>query len=122
MIKEELEEVISKEKELESKYSELRMLEDKVFKRFVESEYRIMREGLKNETSDLGLEVLEYRKMVNGIIDKIEDDNQRFILRERYINGRSWDDITEMMFYSKRRVYEIHKEGLESYKKIKDKG
>ena len=61
------------------------------------------------------LEAIRIRQKVFDVINHIPGD-QGVILYERYIDLKSWDDIASKVGYSKRHVYNIHKEALDSVK------
>lgn len=45
---------------------------------------------------------------VQFLIDSLEDFRERTVLNFRYINGYSWADIAEKLFYSEDYVKELH--------------
>lgn len=47
-------------------------------------------------------------------IDSIEDSTQRTVLRMRYLDGLSWEDISEKTHYSERWLRKLHGRGLSS--------
>lgn len=60
------------------------------------------------------LQVLKAKVM--GVIDEIEDDNLRMILKFRYINSMQFPDIADKMYASLATVYRWHREGLAQVK------
>ncbi len=48
------------------------------------------------------------------IIDKLSCITYRAILRDRYINRRSWKQISKLQHFSEPRLYELHREALEA--------
>jgi DNA-directed RNA polymerase specialized sigma subunit len=70
---------------------------------------------------DLNHKVFYYRyqkiKSCVNLYDKIEaldDEQEKRLIKYRYIRGYRWDDIAEKMGYSVRQVFNIHKRGLRS--------
>lgn len=55
----------------------------------------------------IGIEVEIYQT-----IDKLEDDAERLVLRERYIDGKKWEEIAEDIPCAIRTVYLIHGRAL----------
>ena len=67
------------------------------------------------ELKDAELEAIRIRQKVFDVIQTIPGD-QGVILYERYINLKSWEEVASTVGYSKRHVYNIHKEALDSVK------
>lgn len=47
------------------------------------------------------------------VINKLENQQYRAILRDRYINHLSWRKIAKLHNYSEARLYEMHRDALE---------
>lgn len=66
----------------------------------------------KNRVSD-ELEMLEAtEREVVKTIDSVEDKTLRTLLYERYINGKTWEQIAVLMNYTYRRVTQLHGKAL----------
>lgn len=52
---------------------------------------------------------------LNENINKVEDFNERMVLRYRYILNYTWEQISEKMGYSTRQVIRIHGEALKNF-------
>lgn len=52
---------------------------------------------------------------LNDKINKVEDFNERMVLRYRYILNYTWEQISEKMGYSSRQVIRIHGEALKNF-------
>ena len=52
------------------------------------------------------------RMDIEDVINTIEHDVCRMVLRERYVKLKDWDTIAESNAYSKAHVYDLHKKGL----------
>lgn len=61
-------------------------------------------------------ELLDLKMKISSEIDMIDKRVYRVLLRERYINSRSWNEISEQMCYDRIYVYEIHGKALEYFK------
>ena len=55
---------------------------------------------------------------IRKIIDQVDDEECRLLLRHRYIHFRKWDEIAEVLGKSRRRVLEIHAAALSKIQKI----
>lgn len=55
---------------------------------------------------------------VNSAIDKIQDADEKLILRKRYLNFEKWEQIAQDMNYSTQRIFQIHKKAMEAVCKI----
>lgn len=70
----------------------------------------------KNRVSD-ELETLEATdREIIGTIDKIMDGTLHTLLYERYINGKTWEQIAVQMNYTYRRVTQLHGKALNAVK------
>lgn len=61
-------------------------------------------------------ELCNFQIKLSGAIDKLENTNERAVLRLRYILNQTWEEIAEKMGYSLRQVTRIHGEALKSFK------
>lgn len=61
----------------------------------------------------LGIEVDIYMTL-----DRLQDDDERFVLRAYYIDGMQWDKIALKVPCAERTVYDIRLRGLKSLAKI----
>lgn len=61
----------------------------------------------------LGIEVDIYMTL-----DRLQDDDERFVLRAYYIDGMQWDQIALKVPCAERTVYDIRLRGLKSVAKI----
>ncbi|MFA0814915.1 MAG: DUF1492 domain-containing protein [Anaerofustis sp.] len=71
--------------------------------------------------------VTEIRKMVEAMervkkaVEAVEDKTMRMILEMRYLNFKTWEDISETMCYSERHIYRLHTQALQYVKVPKKK-
>lgn len=67
-----------------------------------------LEEDLNKEIDRLVDEV----RLAERLIDKLEDSRHRDVLKFRYLNGWSWETITDEMGYEKRYIFKLHGEAL----------
>lgn len=60
------------------------------------------------EADRLFREFTAARKRTEDLISSVPDPVQREVLTRRYIIGQRWEEITESMNYSLRRIYQLH--------------
>ena len=59
--------------------------------------------------------VNEYLSHLVGVeerIEKLENDDEKLVLRLRYINNKKWDEIAEIMNCTVSNIYKIHKRAI----------
>ena len=61
---------------------------------------------------------VDYTLKVSSELDYMADDKLRRLLRDRYINCKSWEQIAVDMGYVIRRVYQLHGEALQEFEKL----
>ena len=67
---------------------------------------------LENEvTADID-RLIDLKREIGGYIRELEDPRYRLILENRYLNNKSWEEVTEIFGYDKRWIYRIHNEAL----------
>lgn len=68
-----------------------------------------------NEAIDRRLDI---RAEINAAIERVQSDRQRALLRLRYIEGKKWDDIAELLHYDidGKKVFALHGHALLSLK------
>jgi len=49
------------------------------------------------------------------LIEELQDEWEKLILTERYINGRGWNQINKRIPYEQTRVFEIHGHALNNF-------
>lgn len=55
---------------------------------------------------------------LNENINRVEDFNERMVLRYRYILNYTWEHISEKMGYSIMNTYRIHKRAIENFNMV----
>lgn len=68
---------------------------------------------LEDQISEL---VAEYTN-VTRLINDLEDESEKLLLEYRYLNGKTWEDISELMGYDLRYIFKKHSNALERIKK-----
>ena len=58
--------------------------------------------------------VLKEKRAIEKEIDKVKNSTEAMLLRYRYIDGKEWEEISELLNYSERNIYYMHKKALDS--------
>lgn len=75
----------------------------------IETEERLER-TIKNLSEALTLRLM--------LIEELPDEWEKLVLTERYINGRSWNNVLRRIPYSKTQVFKLHGRALEHFWEI----
>ena len=70
---------------------------------------------LADKSSDIDLkidELVDFKIKMGNHINQLEDERHRVILREHYINGLSFCEISDILGYTERHLYRIHGDAL----------
>ena len=76
---------------------------------------------LADKSSDIDLkidELVDFKITMGNYINQLEDERHRVILREHYINGLSFLEISKNLGYTERHLYRIHGEALQKFQDI----
>lgn len=73
-----------------------------------------IKERLERTISNIS-EALTLRLM---LIEELPDEWEKLVLTERYINGRSWNNVLRRIPYSKTQVFKLHGRALEHFWEI----
>ena len=68
---------------------------------------------LKNDIDLHNIEIDRLRKEIEGVIDKVDDDNLKTLLRLRYLEFKKWEDIMYILNYSRANVFILHNKALD---------
>lgn len=60
--------------------------------------------------------LVDLRLQVYSVLECLENSNHQLVLRYRYVNGYTLEEIAEMMGSGQRSVYRWHKDGLAQIK------
>ena len=53
------------------------------------------------------------REGIETMIDSLKNGDVRNIFKSRYLDGQTWEDVSENCYISLAHVYRLHKKGLE---------
>lgn len=81
----------------------------KIIERIVELE-RVIKNDIES--------FLKLKLEIRNTIDSVCDNDEKLLLRQRYLNFSSWEDICQMMHVSSRTVHRIHAKALDSVDEI----
>lgn len=73
---------------------------------------------LKNDVDLHNIEIDRIRKEIEGVIDKINDDNLKTLLRLRYLEFKKWRTIEHILNYSEQHIHRLHNKALKEVNKI----
>ena len=76
---------------------------------------------LADKSIDINLkidELVDFKIEMGNYIDQLEDERHRVILRERYINGLSFCEISDILGYTERHLHRIHGEALLAFQSV----
>lgn len=76
-------------------------------------------DGLRALEADIDRRIEDYAALVReieGKIDAVEDQTCREVLRYRYLNGWSWQAISDRTHYSRDWLWRLHARALEAVK------
>ena len=65
--------------------------------------------------TDKQIQLIDYRFIIEDAIVTLESAD-RLLIRLRYIEGRSWDDVAGKMGYTTRRIWQMHNNTLKKLK------
>ena len=92
----------------------LQRLSEEVSEGGVEREGFLMYLQIKADVSSRLTRLLEMKRDISSLIDKIENSTYRTLLTLRYINGETMEKCAEIMDYEERHIYRIHKKAVEA--------
>jgi len=76
---------------------------------------------LADKSSDIDLkidELVDFKIAMGEHINQLEDERHRVILREHYINGLSFCEISDILGYTERHLHRIHGEALIAFQNV----
>ena len=73
---------------------------------------------IEAELISVKAEAWDIRREITRTIRKVENAECQEVLRERYIEGETWERIAEEMNYSVRQIHNIHGKALRAVEKI----
>lgn len=72
----------------------------------------------ENEINDLIDQYVDKKTEAGRMIDRIEDQNERRVLRRRYLRGMKWEDICVDMDYEWAQTHRYHAKALINFNMI----
>lgn len=72
--------------------------------------------NLEERINDKRIELMDKQSKITEAINSLDDDDECTVMTEKYINGKTWEQVAEDNGYSWRTVHRIHGRAL---KKIK---
>lgn len=60
------------------------------------------------------IKCINLKDEIRTVINNVQDDDEKLLLRLRYINFNTWEEISERLSVSVRTVHKIHTTALES--------
>ena len=60
-------------------------------------------------------ELCNFQIKLSQTIDKMENTNERAVLRLRYILNQTWEEIAEKMGYTLRQIHRIHENAIKNF-------
>ena len=83
------------------------------------SEDKLIKLADKSSEIDLKIdELVDFKITMGNHINQLEDERHRVILREHYINGLSFLEISKNLGYTERHLYRIHGDALQKFQDI----
>ena len=83
------------------------------------SEDKLIKLADKSSEIDLKIdELVDFKITMGNHINQLEDERHRVILREHYINGLSFCEISDILGYTERHLYRIHGDALQKFQDI----
>ncbi len=77
--------------------------------------------SLKKDIDLHSLKINEVKKEIENVIDKLEDETLKKLLKLRYLEFRKWRYIGEVLNYSEQHIHRLHNQALkEITKALKD--
>ena len=71
---------------------------------------------IDTEITDQVNELVRARAEIVAVIDSVQDDTLRLLLRLRYIDGLTWERIAERMRYCEMQIWRLHGDALSAIK------
>ena len=83
------------------------------------SEDKLIKLADKSSEIDLKIdELVDFKITMGNHINQLEDERHRVILREHYINGLSFFEISDILGYTERHLHRIHGEALLAFQNV----
>lgn len=73
---------------------------------------------LKKDIELYNIKIIEVKKNTACVIDKLEDETLKSLLRLRYLEFKKWKDIMYILHYSEQHIHRLHNKVLKEIDKI----
>lgn len=70
---------------------------------------------LENEIQSEIDKMTELKKAIRNAINQVENPDEKLLLRNRYLNFKTWNEIGSEMHYSLRTIHRIHQSALDNF-------
>lgn len=80
------------------------------------SDYAAAVSDLVDALNSIRIQMIDSYQRISDSIEMMEDEQEKQLLRLRYLQGYSWKDVAKDMAYSEQRVYQIHGNALIHFK------
>ncbi len=57
-------------------------------------------------------DILQEKRAIEKEIDNVKNGQASMLLKYRYIDGKDWEEISELLNYSQRNIHYMHKKAL----------
>lgn len=74
--------------------------------------------SLKKDIDLHNVKIEELKKEIACVIDKLEDDTSKNLLRLRYLEFRKWRDVEYVLNYSEQHIHRLHNKALKEINKV----
>lgn len=69
---------------------------------------------LENEIHDEIEQLIALKKQIRDVINKLENVNEKLVLKYRYLMFFQWEEICDKIHYSPRQIHRFHDSALEN--------
>ena len=70
---------------------------------------------IQKNVEDKVTQLMQVREEISTAIEKLENREEQLVLRYRYLDNFSWEEIARMMNMSRRTVFRVHGAALENF-------
>ena len=62
--------------------------------------------------------LIRLRERITKEIDSMPSNTYSALLSSRYLEGKTWEDVAEMLHYDERQIFRIHENALKEFRRI----
>ena len=62
--------------------------------------------------------LIRLRERITKEIDNMPSNIYSALLSSRYLEGKTWEDVAEMLHYDERQIFRIHENALKEFRRI----